>query len=100
LFTEYQAPRRKGQGVYAAKDWSIDRLGRHHFSPTQRPNSWTKFRQKSEEFPFLLFTVTSTDGFNSPHPLSKSGLKLVSNVNIVYGNLKTENSQDYAQNLN
>ncbi len=28
---------------------------------------------------------------------SKSGLKLVCNVNIVYGNLKSENSQDYAQ---
>jgi hypothetical protein len=27
----------------------------------------------------------------------KSGLKLVCNVNIVYGNLKSENSQDYAQ---
>ena len=32
-----------------------------------------------------------------PFPLSKSGLKLVCNVNIVYGNLKSENSQDYAQ---
>jgi hypothetical protein len=29
--------------------------------------------------------------------LSKSGLKLVCNVNIVYRNLKPENSQDYAQ---
>ncbi len=29
--------------------------------------------------------------------LSKSGLKLVCNVNIVYGNLKSEKSQDYAQ---
>jgi hypothetical protein len=29
--------------------------------------------------------------------LSKSGLKLVCNVNIVYGNLKSENSQDYTQ---
>jgi hypothetical protein len=29
--------------------------------------------------------------------LSKSGLKLVCNVNIVNGNLKSENSQDYAQ---
>ncbi len=33
-----------------------------------------------------------------PHPtLSRSGLKLVCNVNIVYGNLKSENYQDYAQ---
>ncbi len=29
--------------------------------------------------------------------MGKSGLKLVCNVNIVYGNLKSENSQDYAQ---
>ncbi len=32
-----------------------------------------------------------------PPPLSKSGLKLVCNVNIVNGNLKSESSQDYAQ---
>ncbi len=31
------------------------------------------------------------------HPLSKSGLKLVCNVNIEHRNLKSENSQDYAQ---
>jgi hypothetical protein len=30
-------------------------------------------------------------------PLSKSGLKLVCNVNIAYGHLKSENSHDYAQ---
>jgi hypothetical protein len=30
-------------------------------------------------------------------PLSKSGLKLVCNVNIVHGSLKAENYQDYAQ---
>jgi hypothetical protein len=33
----------------------------------------------------------------TPPPLRKSGLKLVCNVNIVYGNLKSENAQDYAQ---
>ncbi len=32
-----------------------------------------------------------------PPPLSKSGLKLVCNVNIVYGYLKSEKSQYYAQ---
>ncbi len=32
-----------------------------------------------------------------PHPLSKSGLKLVCTVNIGYRNLKSENSQVYAQ---
>jgi hypothetical protein len=38
---------------------------------------------------FLLFTVASTNRFYFPHPPppSKSGLKLVCNVNIVYGNL-------------
>jgi hypothetical protein len=46
----------------------------------------------------LLFTINCyTNGFNSPPPCSKSGLKLVCNVNIVYGNLKSVNSQDYAQ---
>jgi hypothetical protein len=30
-------------------------------------------------------------------PLSKSGLKLICNVDILYGNLQSENSQDYAQ---
>jgi hypothetical protein len=29
--------------------------------------------------------------------MSRGGLKLVCNVNIVYGNLRFENSQDYAQ---
>jgi hypothetical protein len=33
----------------------------------------------------------------TPLPLSKSGLKLACNVNIVYGNLKPEDSQDNAQ---
>jgi hypothetical protein len=37
--------------------------------------------------------------FTPPPPphLSKSGLKLVCNVKVVYGNLKSENSQDHAQ---
>jgi hypothetical protein len=30
-------------------------------------------------------------------PLSKNGLKLVCNVNFVYGKLRSKNSQDYAQ---
>jgi hypothetical protein len=67
----------------------------------QRPNSWMKLGQKSEEFSSLLFTVTSTNGFYSPPPpppsLSKSGLKLFCNINILYGNLESENSQDYGQ---
>jgi hypothetical protein len=32
-----------------------------------------------------------------PSPCCKCGLKLVCNVNIVYGNLKSESSQDYAE---
>jgi hypothetical protein len=34
-----------------------------------------------------------------PPPLSERVLKLVCNVSIVYGNLKSENSQDNVQNL-
>ena len=63
----------------------------------QRPNCWTQLGQKSEEFspcysqsPLLRILPPSP-------PLSKSGLKVVCNVNIVYGFLKSENSQDYAQ---
>jgi hypothetical protein len=42
-----------------------------------------------------------TDGFYPPPPppppRGKSGSKLFCNVNMVYGNLQYENSQDYAQ---
>jgi hypothetical protein len=41
----------------------------------------------------MLFTVTYTNGFYSPSPLEKSGLKLVCNINIVYRNLKFKNSR-------
>jgi hypothetical protein len=45
----------------------------------------------------LPFTVSSPIVFYPPPPPpGKSSLKLVCNVNIVYGNLKSENSQDYA----
>jgi hypothetical protein len=50
-----------------------------------------------KSFSSLLFTVTSTNGFYSPLLLSRSGLKLVCNVNIVYGHLKSENFRDYVQ---
>jgi hypothetical protein len=33
----------------------------------------------------------------APPPPSKKGLEMVCNVNIAYGNLKSENSDDYAQ---
>ncbi len=49
----------------------------------------------------FLLAIPSTTGFYyppPPPPLCKSGLKLVCNVNIVYRNLMSENSQDYARN--
>jgi hypothetical protein len=52
---------------------------------------------KVSEFFSLLFTVTCTNGFYPLPHLNKSCLKLVCNVNIVYRNLKSEDSQDYAQ---
>ncbi len=48
---------------------------------------------RSQEFSSLLFTVTSTNRSNPPPPFEQSGLKLVCYVNIVYGNLKSKNSQ-------
>ncbi len=62
----------------------------------QRSNSGTKLGQK---FSSLIFTVTSTNRFFSapPPPLRKTVLKLVCNVKIVYGHLKSANSQDYAR---
>ncbi len=45
---------------------------------------------------FLLTIHSHFTPLPPPSP-SKRGLKLVCNVNIVYGNLKSENSQDYAQ---
>ncbi len=61
----------------------------------QRQNSWTcgaiVFRV------FLLAIHSHRYKRILLPPLSKSSLKLVCNVNIVNGNLKSENSQDYAQ---
>ncbi len=51
---------------------------------------------KSKEFSSSLFTITSNTEFTPPTHLSKSGLKLVCNVNTVL--YKSENDdQDYAQ---
>ncbi len=51
-----------------------------------------------ESFPPCESQSPLLTDFTPPTPfLSKSGFKLVCNVNIVYGNLKSENSQDYAQ---
>ena len=52
--------------------------------------------QKSQEFSSLLFTATSANGFYPP-TRAKCGLKLAWNVNNVYGDLNSENSQDYVQ---
>ncbi len=52
--------------------------------------------QKSQELSSLLFTATSADGFYPP-TRAKCGLQLVLNVNNVYGDLKSKNSQDYVQ---
>ncbi len=60
----------------------------------QRPNSWMYL---VSGFFSLMFTVTCTNGFYPLPHLNKSCLKLVCNVNIVYRNLKSEDSQDYAQ---
>ncbi len=49
------------------------------------------------EFSSLLFAITSTTDFTPLPHLSRSGLELFYNVNILYRNLKSENSQDYAQ---
>ncbi len=61
----------------------------------QWPNSWTSLGQKS--FPSCYSQSPLITDFPLPPPLSKSGLKLVCNVNIVNGKFKFENSQDYAQ---
>ncbi len=60
-----------------------------------------QFRQQSifhfkteAEFLDVIVTKILTVFIPSPTPLSKSGLKLVCNVNIVYENLKSENSPD------
>jgi hypothetical protein len=50
-----------------------------------------------QKFSSLLFKVPTTNDLPPPPPRSKSGLKLVFYVNIVYENLKNENSLDYAQ---
>ncbi len=47
-------------------------------------------------FPPCHSQLPTTYGFYSPF-LEQNGLKLVCNANIVYGNHKSENSQDYAK---
>jgi hypothetical protein len=47
-------------------------------------------RNWDKSLSFLPFTVTSSNGFYPPPPKKKKWLKLVCNVNIVYGNLRSE----------
>ncbi len=47
--------------------------------------------------PCYSHSILLTDFTPPPPPPSKSGLKLACNVNIVYGNHKSENSKGYAQ---
>ncbi len=44
----------------------------------------------------LLFShISTTNGFYLPTPIIEKWLKRICSVNIVYGYLKSENSQDY-----
>jgi hypothetical protein len=87
----------------------------------QRPNSWTKSKQKCSEFSSLLFTATSTAlpwdfcFFKLTQPLTVLSVQLLYTVREKggnpdrkpyplpyslrnpYKNLKSENSQDYDQ---
>jgi hypothetical protein len=55
----------------------------------------TVFTLEAEFLDVIGTKVTSTlIGLTPPPPPSKSGLKLVCNVNVVYRNLKSENSQE------
>jgi hypothetical protein len=52
---------------------------------------------KALKFFLLAIQASLLTDFTPYPPFRKIGLKLACNVNIVYGNLKAENSQDYAQ---
>jgi hypothetical protein len=65
------------------------------FYDALRPNSWTFLGQSLKRFPPCYSQSTLLTDF-TPSPDQK-GFKTVCNVNIVYGNLKSENFQDYAQ---
>ncbi len=69
------------------------------FIDVNAPRKWDK---SLKSYPHCYSQSPPLTAFTSPPPLllSKSGLKLVPKkctLNIVYGNLKSENSQDYAQ---
>ncbi len=65
-------------------------------------NTWGRilgcnWEKSHKSFPTYFLPSPPLRDFTPPSPLSKSGLKLLCNVNTVYGNLKSKNSQDYAQ---
>ncbi len=72
----------------------------HAWEERTRGTAWVQLGTEAE-FLGIIETVHSHlyYGFYSPRSplLSKSGLKLFRNVNIVYENLKSENTQDFAQ---
>ncbi len=87
--------------IYCPCKWDLNPWGPIHEKKLTRGRilgcNWDK-RLKSfppcySESPLLMDLFLSPP----PLPLSKSGLKLVCIVNIVNGNFKSENSQDYAQ---
>jgi hypothetical protein len=64
-----------------------------HYKGRILGRNWDK---SLKSFPHCYSLTDFTPPPPPPTP-RKSGLKLVCNVNIVYGNLKSENSQDYVQ---
>jgi hypothetical protein len=96
--TRQEGQYRTGPNITEAEgqDRKMETSGKNRI--VQRPNSWTYFGSLQSFPPFYSQLHLLTD-CNVPHPpLSKRGLKkLVGNENILYGNLKSENSQDYVQ---
>ncbi len=80
------------------EDEDVKRARRKIIVPLSKLSASVRILGRNYRFSSLIFTVTSTyHWIPPPAPLSKSSLKLVCNVNIVYRILKSENSQDYAR---
>ncbi len=70
----------------------------HHVKSCSVRSSWEgRYTSPISSVPLCPLWSPLLTYFTPHPPSSKSGFKLVCNVNIVYGNLKSENSQDYAQ---
>ncbi len=75
-------------------DVETERTGRSYSSRGRIPGrNWDK---SLKNFPSCYSQSTLLTDFTVHPPQSKSDLKLICNVNIVYAKLKSENSQDYA----